>query len=309
LNEYGEIEIVRAPDGRLIKELSLVLNSVGIAHRVVGNQRQRWILVPEARAMEALEELADYRRENVGHRRPEEKLEPYTGAITQALLWVAVLALFHVLAQGRAVELDWKAAGMVDGVAIRAGELWRPFTALTLHSDLLHLVSNLFFGALFVSLLFQMLGPTLTWSAVLFAGAAGNLANALIVGPELRSLGASTAVFAALGALTAVQFSRKRTTTRAKMKRWIPLMAGVLLLGWNGMGSAHVDPWQGVQRDPGDNTDIGAHVAGFVCGCLVGALAHQLQQRVELSNLQRRILPWVAPAVLALAWGLALANA
>ena len=50
-----------------------------------------------------------------------------------------------------------EAAGMVDGAAIRAGEVWRPFTALTLHSDLLHLVSNLFFGALFVSLLFQML--------------------------------------------------------------------------------------------------------------------------------------------------------
>lgn len=309
MNEHGEIEIVRAPDGRLITELALVLNSVGIPHRVIGNQHQRWILVPEARAMEALEELANYRRENVGRHGAEEKLEPYKGAITQALSWIAVLALIHILAEGRALDLDWKAAGMVDGAAIRAGELWRPFTALTLHSDLLHLVSNLFFGALFVSLLFQVLGPTLTWSTVLFAGAAGNLLNALIVGPALHSLGASTAVFAALGALTAVQFSRKSSTTREKMKRWIPVMGGVILLGWNGMGSARVDPWQGIQRDPGDNTDIGAHIAGFVCGCLFGALAHQLQRRMELSELQRRLLPWIAPAALAVGWGIALGTA
>ncbi len=308
LEEYDFVEIVRAPDGPLIKELSLVLNSVGIPHRVVGNQHQRWIVVPAPRAQEALEELSSYHHENVGRRRRPDKLVPHAGVITHALLWAVLLALVHLLAYDSAWGVDWKGIGRVDGAAVGGGELWRAFTALSLHADLNHLISNLFLGALFVALLAQVIGPASAWSVVLLGGGIGNLLNCAIRGPELLSLGASTAVFAALGGLTAVQFSRKLKTTGARAARWIPLVAGVLLLGWNGMGSARVDPWEGVKRDVDDNTDIGAHIAGFICGCLLGALGYALERRGKGSDFRQRVMPWLPPALFAVCWALALST-
>lgn len=305
----NEVEILRAPDGALVRELALVLNSVGIPHRVVGNQHQQWILCPEEHARAALEELSNYHRENPNKRKKEVLLPPRAGALTNALLWAVLLAFFHVLATAGAFGISWPRAGAVDGSLIRQGELWRPFTALFLHGDLVHLVSNLAFGALFVVLLQQVLGATWSWTLVLFGGALGNLLNAFISGPELRSLGASTAVFAALGSLTAVQWSRKLLSGRDQAKRWIPLIAGVLLLGWNGMGRVSYSPFDGIQRPKDDNTDIGAHIAGFLCGLLLGWLLWKAQQKGLLSERMERWFAWITPLCVVLAWGIALASA
>lgn len=301
-----EVEILRAPDGKLIRELSLVLNSVGIDHRVVGNQHQQWIVTRPEFARDALEELSNYHGENVGRQKREAKLHIFEGAATQALIWSVVLSLTHVLAQARTFSIDWRRAGLVDGELIRSGELWRPITALLLHGDVQHLISNLAFGALFVVLLHQVLGAGLMWTTVLLAGAAGNAVNSWIAGPELRSLGASTAVFAALGALTAVQWSRKQGSTRAKAKRWIPLVAGVLLLGWNGMGGVHHDPMRGIQRRADDNTDVGAHIAGFLCGLAIGVVVWRLRESGKLDERMEGRLRWFAPIVVSLAWAVAL---
>ncbi len=301
-----EIEILRAPDAKLVKELSLVLQSVGIPHRVVGNQHQRWIVVPAERARDALEELSVYHGENVGRRGRERKLAIHGGATTHVLLWAALLCLFHVLAQAHALGVDWRSVGRVDGAGIGHGEVWRSITALSLHADLTHLASNLVFGGLFVALLCQVLGGGPTWLVLLGAGAAGNLVNALVVGSSLRSLGASPAVFAALGALTAVQFLRKLVSARARMARWIPLVAGVLLLGWNGMGSARLDPWDGLTREATDTTDVGAHVAGFACGFLAGFAIYRLLGDEDGSRRTRTVIAWVPPGLFVIAWSLAL---
>ncbi len=303
--EEVEVEILRTRDVGLVKELSLVLNSVGIRHRVVGNQHQQWILTHPAQAQAAIAELQNYHGENLGRGQKEERLVPKGGAVTQALLWATALSLVHVLAQAGSFGLDWKRAGAVNGEAIREGELWRAVTALTLHADAEHLISNLFFGALFLGLLHQVVGAARSWSVLVFAGAAGNLVNALVVGDDLRSLGASTAVFAALGALTAVQWSRKVETRSGRAKRWIPLIAGVLLLGWNGMGGVSHDPWIGIQRPPDDNTDIGAHVAGFLCGLVAGALLWRRREWLDASPLAQHLLAWAPPLTVITAWGLA----
>ena len=301
----GEVEILRTPDPKLARELALVLNSVGIPNRVVGNQHQQWIVTGESHARAALEELSNYHRENLGRRKRESKLELYAGGTTQALVWAVVLSLLHILAQAHSFSMDWKHAGAVDGALIRAGEIWRPFTALTLHADVEHLVSNLAFGALFVVLLHQVLGSGLTWMTVVVAGAAGNFINAWIAGPELRSLGASTAVFAALGALTAVQWSRKLADSRGLAKRWMPLVAGLLLLGFNGMGGVHHDPMTGIQRPPDDNTDVGAHIAGFLCGLLIGFGVWRLRLSGRIDDRWEQRMRWIAPLLVGLAWGAA----
>lgn len=305
-----EVEILRSTDLALVRELSLVLKSTGLPHRVVGNQHQQWIVTPEPVAQTALQQLADYQRENLGRsERREPRLVPHSGSWTQALLWCAALALVQGMTRLGALGVDWRRAGAMHGERLFEGELWRPVTALTLHADLEHLAGNLAFGSLFLVLLHQVVGWRLAWALTVGGGVLGNVLNAAMTGGELRSLGASTAVFAALGALTAVQFSRKAETPGARARRWIPVVTGVLLLGWNGMGRTSHDPWLGVQRAVDDNTDIGAHVAGFCAGALLGLLAWRLGRQGHLSPRVGQVLGVAVPALVIAAWAAALVAA
>ena len=75
---------------------------------------------------------------------------------------------------------------------ILAGELWRAVTALTLHADHAHLLSNAIACALFLSVVCGALGAGVGSALVLLAGAGGNLANALLHGSHRVSVGAAT---------------------------------------------------------------------------------------------------------------------
>lgn len=148
-------------------------------------------------------------------------------------------------------------------------EWWRPFTALFLHSDLPHLVGNLFGGALFGTFVVRSIGPFMGLATLLASGTLGNALNALFHFPEEhRSLGASTAVFGALGILAALGSIELLRHPRALPWRRIiaPLLGGFILLGWMGGGS------------PDSLTDVGAHIAGFLCGLSLGILTSLLSQ-------------------------------
>ena len=138
---------------------------------------------------------------------------------------------------------------------------WRPFTALFLHSDFPHLLGNLLGGALFGSLVVRSIGPFLGISAILASGTLGNTINAFLHLPDdHRSLGASTAVFAALGILAALGTCELLRNPRSLPWRRIlaPLFGGLILLGWMGGGT------------PDSLTDVGAHLAGFLSGLALG---------------------------------------
>ena len=74
----------------------------------------------------------------------------------------------------------------------------------------LDLAAYLLFGGLFTALLSAEIKPARALSLTLLSGALGNLLNALLADPSHASLGASTAVFGALGLLVA---TRRSTTT------------------------------------------------------------------------------------------------
>lgn len=304
----SEEEIVRSPSPELVRELALVLHALDIPYRSAQRPGSISLFVPEALAGRALEELARYSRENRHWPPARARLGPQVhGGGTAVLIYAALLGLVHRLASVRAFGFDWYQAGHADGARIARGELWRPLTALTLHADFLHLASNLALGSAIGFLLSKVYGSGIAWLVVLAAGWLGNLANAAAHGFDHSSLGASTAVFAALGSLAATQSVHKLRLGQGLFARAAPLIAAAFLLGWHGMGSAHLEPGRGVVQDPTDRTDIGAHLFGFAAGVLLGGLVAWYETKRSSSPRARRAAAAAALALPALAWVLALA--
>jgi membrane associated rhomboid family serine protease len=142
-------------------------------------------------------------------------------------------------------------------------EWWRPFTALFLHADVPHLLGNLLSGMFFGTMVARTIGPWRGWALILACGTAGNLITSLITWPEsFVSIGASTAVFGALGILSGSGFiAMLRQRARLPWARIAaPVLAGVVLLGWLGGGRE------------GGNTDVLGHVFGFASGLAAGVM-------------------------------------
>ena len=125
------------------------------------------------------------------------------------------LLLGRISRRHGAFNADWLDAGALRSGAVRAGEVWRAVTALTLHLDVGHMLSNLGFGTVFGLLAGQLLGPGVAWASVLAAAASANLLNAWLQPEVHSSVGASTAVFATLGLLAAYAWRRRSGETGA----------------------------------------------------------------------------------------------
>lgn len=150
-----------------------------------------------------------------------------------------------------------------DNIAIiEGGQVYRAATALLLHADDFHLFGNLIFGVGFGLLVASSIGPLTGWLLIFLSGFIGNLINAHHYYPEIhRSIGASTAVFGALGILTG--YGIIAAFLSPKSAPWaraiLPIAGGFALLGWFGLG--------------GPEVDIMAHVYGFGAGIPLGFAA------------------------------------
>jgi membrane associated rhomboid family serine protease len=176
------------------------------------------------------------------------------------IVWAAVLLLVF-RQQSQVPSLADRYASSSIGL-IADGEWWRPFTALFLHGDGGHIFGNLASGAVFGMLVSKSIGPWKGWALILLAGTVGNAITSAVTYPEpFRSLGASTAVFGALGILSGIGLVENfREELRMPWMRVLaPLLAGLVLLGW--LGGA----------EPGAGVDVFGHVFGFSAGVLLGA--------------------------------------
>lgn len=273
---------------------ALVLEAVGIDYEVGKTAGEFTLVVEAADAARARAELDQHADENLDWSTGGATLPQQASGWAGVLGYVAVLLLITILVHRETFAADWLAAGRTQAGLIRHGQWWRTVTALTLHADLAHLMANLVIGGLFGLFAGQLLGSGLAWVSILIAGATGNLLNAWIREPGHTSIGASTAVFAALGMVATYVWKRRGPVRASKLTRWTPVIAGVVLLAYLGTG--------------GVRTDVGAHVTGFLSGALLGALYGKLGDRVVLGVGAQFLLGMSALAVLALAWALALAS-
>lgn len=277
---------------RIAAEWALVLEAVGIAHEVRGAPGGEQLWVAEAALEAATRELSRYLREN--HAPPAARLEwpHHRHSIAGVAGYAAVLLAVTVAALERAGDLNWVNRGVLDAGFAARGEWWRPVTALTLHADLGHLLANLAFGAIFAWPAGQIFGPGIAWLLIV-AGAAGAYAlDALLHPPTHALLGASTAVFTALGLTAAVAWRRRATHRITVMQRAAPLVAGIALLAFTGLG--------------GERTDVLAHVLGFAAGVLIGAASVGLPWPAPGRSVAQWAAGGTAVGLIAAAWAAAL---
>jgi len=233
---------------------ALVLTAAGIPCALV-QENPGWSLrVDPAQAARAFAEIAAYDRENPPVQPSGPSARPVQGVRAEGIM-LAITALLFVFAAARngAFGFDWLAAGSGDAAAILRGEVWRAVTALTLHADGGHLLSNLLLGAVVTLLLAQVTGAGVAVLAMVAAAAAANLAGAVLAAPAHVSIGASTAIFAGLGLLTALRQEWTPARWREGWRAFVPLAGGVMLLAMTGFSND-------------GRTDIMAHVLGFVAG-------------------------------------------
>lgn len=261
-------------------ELHEAVPGSGVELRVAVEQHARCLLI-----------LEQYQREN-RHRRWQRPV-PRTGFFFdwQSVGWGMLMCLLFALQSTDGSLLA--SQGRYDSVKVHAGEWWRSLTAISLHSDIRHLASNVSTGLVFLGLAMAEYGAGQALLAMTLAGALANGVGLLLRPVPYFGLGASGAVMAALGLIAVRAFRWQEWRDRPALATARGIVAGGLLLVLLGFSP------QG---------DVLVHVAGFVLGCAFGLL---LKPFVGFPRRQSR---WDLPAKMAFtilfsgAWYLALRN-
>jgi rhomboid protease GluP len=290
------VEVFRSLRRRASDERAFVLAAVGI-QSVVTFAGARFILwVSEADAPRALAHLRQYESENRPLPPPPPPPRLYPNAWVGCLAYVlCLMGVAYVISAGL-VRLDAFDTGDLHAASVRSGQLWRAWTALTLHVDGAHLAANLGAGVWFGYLAARQIGVGSAWFLIVSGAALANLSEGLLGAPDHRSVGASTAVFTALGLMSAYSWRERFQLPQRWARRWGPLVAGVILLGWTGSGGGSED------GSGSQSIDLFGHVAGFVVGILLGATAALPWCRRLLDRVPQWVAGGAALASLAVAW-------
>jgi rhomboid protease GluP len=249
--------------------------------------------VPYSEGARALAELASADAEERAEARvPRARPLP---AITRHAWWgsalmSALLVVCFAVTGGRSAASPWFSAGASDASRVLSGELYRTVTALTLHADLAHLVSNASISVLVIAAVMRSTGVGLGALSVVLAGALGNWLNAYAHYSMHRSVGFSTAVFAAIGLAGALAFAEARAHPGRRRPAWTALGGSVALLA--ALGAS-------------EKSDVFAHLFGGMAGMALGLALGLLAVRPK-STLVQALLGASAAALVAGSWLLAL---
>ena len=132
---------------------------------------------------------------------------------------------------------------------ILAGEIYRLFTAMFLHANVVHLVSNLLFLLIFASRLEELKRGITVLIVFIGSGLIGNIATLafVLLGVNFVSLGASGAIFGLLGALLYLLQGKSKHEKR-RMYYLIVIFLVITI---------------------GQDTNVISHFAGFLGGYLL----------------------------------------
>lgn len=288
LQDDSWVVIRRCRLRREAERYALVLAAMGISSRIHFDGQGVVLLVAAIDAECAERQIDAYVRENSYQPPARLEVQPARQAWLGVGAYASLLLFLNGAATRNAFGFDWLAAGAAQAGLISQGQLWRAATALGLHADGAHLLGNLAFGGLFAFLLAQLIGAGLAWLAILLAGISGNLLAAWLHPVSHTSIGASTAVFGALGLLVALSWLQEAPRRFRGLRRWLPFAAGAMLFAYLGIGD--------------ERTDVAAHVTGFSSGIAAGLLLAWLKPSLRgerqitygLAALTLFLLAWTA---------------
>ncbi len=246
--------------------ITLILTSQNIESQVEKNRRLFDIKVNRNDIEESCRLVDTYYRENKFFRIQQEIenfplssfISPACFIIMGLLVFVHILCLYYDIHEKMIIKYG------ASALFIFQGETYRGITALFLHADAGHLAGNLAGLLIFAAPVITVSGYGTGSFMLLFTGALGNLINAHIYRTAHLSIGASTAVMGAAGLLAAFQVTRLQGPVR--VNTLMPILAGATLMA---------------MFSQGENTDIMAHVLGFLSGVCSGILFFPFNRFVQ----------------------------
>ncbi len=146
------------------------------------------------------------------------------------------------------------------------GEAWRLFTAMFVHADIIHLLSNVLFLLIYGLRLEELKGSRWVLLTFILSGFAGNVLSLIIMRPDIISLGASGAVFGLLGALLVLL--AKKYPSQAKSMIFLAIIFFIITISVN--------------------TNVFAHFGGLITGAFIMFIDFQRQERYRRT---KRIIP------------------
>ncbi len=275
---------------RQIRDYSLVLLSQGIVHRLERSPEGPFeIFVKPEHEPQALHQLELYRKENP----PREENPPLPLSLSLQPAWVLLVPVVCTLLDFSGKVARMHSLGLSDADKVMHGQWWRTITALTLHGDARHIASNLLSGYIVLTLLSYRTPLARMAPFLAVASALANFCTVLTVQTDYRSLGFSTFVFAAIGALAVIEFRLMPRETHGQLRRFAPLCGAASLAVFLGLG---------------ENADILGHTYGFIAGLFCGFIPKKKALRWGTPT-KLVDLVWVAIyfAFFAIGWKFALA--
>jgi membrane associated rhomboid family serine protease len=244
---------IPARSRRQAMDWSLVLVSQGV-ETVIGQNDSGWeLLVPVDDYEHALAAISQYRHEN-RHWPWQQRL--FKGGLMfdwASLSWVILLIFFAWLD----FQYDLKSKGELSIAAVHHGQWWRIFTAIWLHADWGHLASNAAVGCLLLGSVMGRFGAGAGLLGSYLAGAIANGIECLLTDDSPPSLGASGMVMGSLGILASQSLYLWRFKPYGRKYLLTSVAAGLMLFILFGLAP---------------ETDVIAHLGGFVSGLTLGGL-------------------------------------
>jgi rhomboid protease GluP len=241
-------------------EVELLLLAMGIAPTVRHGVGQSAIWVADGDLERARALVAEDSREAATRTAPAPppRWEPAPHARRGVLVLLAAILVWFAFTHFHSPPTDredWLRHGAISWTQIERGEIWRFVSALFLHFDTAHLLSNTLVFLLVAPPLADVIGPVRLVAVFLASGVAGNLASHALSPSLALKAGASGSIAGLLGALAGHQL---RPDRRSRYRRWQVLgaLAAVyaLLVG------------------TGPGRDDVAHLGGLLCGLALGRI-------------------------------------
>ncbi len=173
--------------------------------------------------------------------------------------------------------------GANDAYKVLNGEFYRCVTSLTLHGDIMHLLSNMTFFLLIFRYIVKIFGEGFTWLVIIISGFIGNFLTSFIYGSYHSSIGFSTSVFATIGILANINLK--------VVKNYLPLIGAFFLLIMLGGGDKKVD--------------VLSHITGLISGFLLAEVILKKYQNLITLKYQN-LFKLLTLLILSLSWTIAL---